>query len=68
MKRATKRRTVGLPDRLTVAKKIVALLKGEYPDAHCELDFANPFQLLVATVLSAQTTSTRANPSMAGSS
>lgn len=27
-----------------------------YPDAHCELDFSTPFQLLVATVLSAQST------------
>ena len=32
-----------------------------YPDAHCELDFANPFQLLVATVMSAQTTDRRVN-------
>ncbi|MFK5688626.1 endonuclease III [Ornithinimicrobium sp. LYQ92] len=32
-----------------------------YPDAHCELDFADPFQLLVATVLSAQTTDVRVN-------
>ena len=32
-----------------------------YPYAHCELDFENPFQLLVATVLSAQTTDVRVN-------
>jgi endonuclease-3 len=32
-----------------------------YPDAHCELNFENPFQLLVATVLSAQTTDSRVN-------
>lgn len=32
-----------------------------YPDAHCELDFTGPFQLLVATVLSAQTTDRRVN-------
>jgi endonuclease-3 len=32
-----------------------------YPDARCELDFDNPFQLLVATVLSAQTTDKRVN-------
>lgn len=32
-----------------------------YPDAHCELDFAGPLQLLVATVLSAQTTDKRVN-------
>jgi endonuclease-3 len=37
------------------------ILAETYPDAHCELNFANPFQLLVATVLSAQTTDVRVN-------
>jgi len=37
------------------------VLAETYPDARCELDFANPFQLLVATVLSAQTTDRRVN-------
>lgn len=37
------------------------ILAETYPDAHCELDFASPFQLLVATVLSAQTTDVRVN-------
>jgi len=32
-----------------------------YPDAHCELDFDNPLELLVATVMSAQTTDIRVN-------
>jgi endonuclease-3 len=32
-----------------------------YPDAHCELDHASPLQLLVATVLSAQSTDRRVN-------
>src|SRR2546423_12165071 len=32
-----------------------------YPDAHCELDFKNPLQLLVATILSAQCTDKRVN-------
>ena len=32
-----------------------------YPDAHCELDFKTPFQLLVATILSAQCTDKRVN-------
>jgi len=31
-------------------------LRATYPDAHCELDFDGPFQLLIATVLSAQST------------
>lgn len=37
------------------------MLAERYPDAHCELDFSNPFELLVATVLSAQTTDVRVN-------
>jgi len=37
------------------------VLAETYPEAGCELDFANPFQLLVATVLSAQTTDRRVN-------
>jgi endonuclease-3 len=40
----------------------MAKVLGEtYPDAHCELDFANPLQLLVATILSAQCTDKRVN-------
>lgn len=37
------------------------LLAGQWPDARCELDFTTPFELLVATVLSAQTTDARVN-------
>ncbi len=37
------------------------MLTDTYPDAGCELDFADPFQLLIATVLSAQTTDRRVN-------
>ena len=36
-------------------------LHERYPYAHCELDFANPLQLLVATILSAQTTDVMVN-------
>ena len=43
------------------ARKINRVLAETYPDAHIELDFQNPFQLLVATVLSAQTTDKRVN-------
>jgi endonuclease III len=35
-------------------KKIIAGLRQAYPDAHCELNFSNPLELLVATILSAQ--------------
>lgn len=37
------------------------MLAERYPDARCELDFADPLQLLVATVLSAQSTDRRVN-------
>lgn len=43
------------------ARRIYRTLKERYPDAQCELDFVDPFQLLVATVLSAQTTDVRVN-------
>jgi len=40
---------------------IIQKLAETYPDAHCELDFNTPFQLLVATILSAQCTDKRVN-------
>ena len=43
------------------ATKIIAALQRTYPDAHCELNFSNPLQLLVATILSAQCTDKRVN-------
>lgn len=43
------------------ATEVYDILLDEYPDAHCELTFENPFQLAVATILSAQTTDVRVN-------
>ncbi len=43
------------------AAEVFARLGVQYPDARCELDFSNAFQLLVATVLSAQSTDRRVN-------
>jgi endonuclease-3 len=43
------------------ARKILDALAGAYPDARCALHFADPFQLLVATILSAQCTDERVN-------
>ena len=40
---------------------VYSRLHAQYPDAHCELDFASPFQLVVATILSAQCTDKRVN-------
>jgi endonuclease III len=43
------------------ARKIDRVLAQTYPDARSELDFTNPFECLVVTVLSAQTTDKRVN-------
>src|SRR6478672_12702902 len=43
------------------ARRIDRLLAQAYPDAHCELDFTSPLELLVATILSAQSTDKRVN-------
>ncbi len=42
-------------------KAILDILKEDYPDAKCELNHESPFQLLVATILSAQTTDKKVN-------
>ena len=46
------------PERMP---ELLARLKGLYPDAHCELDHRNAFELLCATILSAQCTDARVN-------
>lgn len=43
------------------ASEIHARLQALYPDAHCELDYRNPYELAVATILSAQCTDKRVN-------
>jgi endonuclease-3 len=48
------------PDAAPITK-VILRLKEEYPDAHTELDWTNPLELLVATMLSAQTTDVRVN-------
>lgn len=42
-------------------RKIISRLKRAYPDAKCSLNHSNPFELLVATILSAQCTDERVN-------
>jgi endonuclease-3 len=49
---------------MTVRERVAQLLEiwpDVYPDAHCELDFKNPLELLIATILSAQCTDKRVN-------
>lgn len=43
------------------ARRVNRMLAERYPTAHCELDFRTPLELLVATILSAQTTDVRVN-------
>lgn len=48
-------------DKITRTRKILSLLQRTYPNAHCELGFSNPLELLIATILSAQCTDKRVN-------
>jgi endonuclease-3 len=48
-------------DKQAIADAVLECLLREYPDAHCELDFHNAFELLCATILSAQCTDARVN-------
>jgi endonuclease-3 len=41
--------------------RIFSILRESYPDAHCELDYTNPLELLIATILSAQCTDKQVN-------
>lgn len=50
-----------ISDKKTLADEIIKRLKKAYPDAHCALDHTNAFELLVATILSAQCTDARVN-------
>jgi endonuclease-3 len=57
-KKTAKRRGKPTPQ---YAAEIYDRLITNYPDAHCALDFRTPFQLLIATILSAQCTDKRVN-------
>jgi endonuclease III len=51
-------------EKMRIKERLQAIIqrfREVYPDAHCELDFETPFQLLVATILSAQCTDKRVN-------
>lgn len=49
------------PAELTRAAELLDALTEAYPDAHCELTYTTPHELLVATILSAQTTDVNVN-------
>ena len=48
-------------DKTARTQKIISALRRVYPNAHCELIFSNPLELLIATILSAQCTDKRVN-------
>ncbi len=50
-----------LPDLKQRTRKIIRLLKRAHPDAKCSLNHSNAFELLIATILSAQCTDARVN-------
>jgi endonuclease-3 len=50
-----------MSDEKKRARKIVSRLKKAYPEVRCSLNFSNPLELLVATILSAQCTDERVN-------
>lgn len=49
------------PARARRVTALIEALQRTYPDAHCELNYSNPLELLVATILSAQCTDKRVN-------
>ncbi|PQO42333.1 endonuclease III [Blastopirellula marina] len=50
-----------LSERKAQARRVVRQLKKDYADAECALNFDSPYQLLIATILSAQCTDVRVN-------
>ena len=50
-----------LKSKIARTESIIDGLKRTYPDAHCELNFSTPLELLVATILSAQCTDVQVN-------
>jgi endonuclease-3 len=61
VKSARPRKTRRMAPAKQRAPEIYARLSAEYPDATCALDHRNPYELLVATILSAQCTDKRVN-------
>src|SRR5881392_2038655 len=50
-----------LPAKVARTEEITDALRKSYPDAHCELNYSNPLELLIATILSAQCTDKQVN-------
>jgi endonuclease-3 len=50
-----------IEDKKTRTREVIGRLRKAYPNAHCALDHSNAFELLIATILSAQCTDARVN-------
>lgn len=50
-----------ISEKTARAEKIVGVLKENYPDSKCSLNYSSPHELLIATILSAQCTDHRVN-------
>ncbi len=50
-----------IADKKKRTAEIIKRLRKRYPDAHCALNYSSPFELLIATILSAQCTDERVN-------
>jgi endonuclease III len=50
-----------IEDKKTRTREVIRRLRKAYPNAHCALDHSNAFELLIATILSAQCTDARVN-------
>ena len=61
VKKPGRRRATALPPYRPYTAEIISLLKETYPDARCALDYRNAYELLCATILSAQCTDARVN-------
>lgn len=56
--------TENITQKKTRVSNILSLLEKEYPEAKCHLNYENPFQLLISTLLAAQCTDERVNKVM----
>lgn len=59
--RPARRRAAAVPKPPEVARRVIKRLDAQHPNADTELHYANPFELLAATILSAQSTDARVN-------
>ncbi len=55
------KRSKGMAEKIQRTERLIETLKKTYPEAHCELNYTTPLELLIATILSAQCTDVLVN-------